>query len=222
MLKRGLVIGMGPSMFELEHLPYLANHPDKDLTLLVSDRALKPCLWAGVTPKKFPNFYVFSIEELTIVGEYMIAYKDAHLIKLVYSERSRMSAIETARRRKYVLEPFLWDWLKVTPNVGLMGFCYGWKELGLKEIGIIGMDLGGEKKAVPLLPGFDDLYYEKILNPHTGKVTVLVKATHGIWRETFLDFLQLCPKDVKIVNCTGGGCLFDKRIEWSNFKKWLA
>ncbi len=56
-----IVIGGGPSIKKHNHLKILKKSNFKG-SILVVDRMLKTVLEAGVTPKKFPKFFVISIE----------------------------------------------------------------------------------------------------------------------------------------------------------------
>ena len=56
-----IVIGAGPSVKNNNHLELLSKSHYKG-TIVCTDRMLIPCLKNGITPKKFPNFYVLTIE----------------------------------------------------------------------------------------------------------------------------------------------------------------
>lgn len=59
--KTAIVIGRGPSIKKFNHLELLANS-DYDGCIVCCDGKLKDALNAGVTPEKFPNYYVVSID----------------------------------------------------------------------------------------------------------------------------------------------------------------
>jgi len=59
--KAAIVIGAGPSLYEHKHLEMLAES-DFDGFVLVCDRVLKDALHAGVTPDKFPLYFVGSVD----------------------------------------------------------------------------------------------------------------------------------------------------------------
>ena len=56
-----IIIGKGPSLKKKNHLKILAESDYKG-TIVCCDGALIECLKAGVTPEKFPKFFVVSIE----------------------------------------------------------------------------------------------------------------------------------------------------------------
>ena len=56
-----IIIGAGPSLNDNDHLKLLSKSSFKG-TIICTDRILIPALKAGVTPKKFPNFYVITID----------------------------------------------------------------------------------------------------------------------------------------------------------------
>ena len=59
--KVSIVIGKGPSIKEHNHLELLAKSEFKG-NIICCDGALIASLKAGITPEKFPNFYVVCIE----------------------------------------------------------------------------------------------------------------------------------------------------------------
>ena len=64
-----IVIGAGPSIKKKKHLEMLAESNYQG-NIVCTDRSLIPCLKAGITPDKFPNFTVVSL----------FIYVDNHLI----------------------------------------------------------------------------------------------------------------------------------------------
>jgi len=56
-----IVIGAGPSVYEKNQLEILANSNYQG-TILCTDRMLIPCLKKGITPEKFSQFYVITID----------------------------------------------------------------------------------------------------------------------------------------------------------------
>lgn len=56
-----IVIGAGPSLEEHNHLKLLSKSNFKG-SIICTDRILIPTLKAGITPKKFPKFYVITID----------------------------------------------------------------------------------------------------------------------------------------------------------------
>ena len=56
-----IVIGKGPSLKKERHLEILAKS-DYQGTIICTDGILIDCLKSGVTPEKFSNFFVVSIE----------------------------------------------------------------------------------------------------------------------------------------------------------------
>ena len=71
-----IVIGAGPNVYEKKHLEVLANSNYKGV-IACTDRMLAPCLKNGITPKKFPKFFVLSMDPYEIT----IKYYDDEIIK---------------------------------------------------------------------------------------------------------------------------------------------
>ena len=57
-----LVVAAGPSIYKHNHIPLLSEHPTDKIALFLCDRMLLPCLKGGVTPDKFPHYYVGSVD----------------------------------------------------------------------------------------------------------------------------------------------------------------
>ena len=56
-----IVIGAGPGVYENNHLETLANSNYKGV-ILCTDRMLTTCLKNGITPEKFPQFFVLTTD----------------------------------------------------------------------------------------------------------------------------------------------------------------
>lgn len=70
-----IVIGRGPSLKKYDHLKKLANS-NYDGSIICCDSTLIPALEAGVTPEKFPNFYVVTID----AGDDMMNFYDSDIV----------------------------------------------------------------------------------------------------------------------------------------------
>lgn len=64
----GIVIGRGPSIIKHNHFEKLANS-NYDGAIICVDGALSNVLKSGITPKKFKNFFVITIDTQTSVKE---------------------------------------------------------------------------------------------------------------------------------------------------------
>jgi len=64
-----IVIGAGPSIKKHDHLKLLANSNYNGL-IICTDRALKSALESGITPEKFPKFFVVSIDPAKIISTF--------------------------------------------------------------------------------------------------------------------------------------------------------
>jgi len=71
-----IVIGGGPSVYEKNHLKILADSNYKG-AIVCTDRMLAPCLKNGITPKKFPKFFVLTMDPYQIT----IKFYEDKLIK---------------------------------------------------------------------------------------------------------------------------------------------
>jgi len=214
------VIGASPSLQEFNHLETLADS-DYHGYILACDRILERCYELNIIPD-----YVFTIEDLKIIKEYFPPVKKSQdTPKVRCSKRTKAEVRAHIMNCGYPLVEWDWDYLDVTPNVGLMAFAYAWKILEIKEIALIGMQTSIDEPNIPPLPKNSkayEMYYDKIYNPNYNETCYLVKAVHGIWRETFLDFLDLVPPDVEIYNCSEKGSLFHDRIIPNSLENFLG
>ncbi len=97
--KSAIVIGRGPSVKKHGHLELIANSEYKG-SIVCCDGALIAALKAGVTPDKFPNFYVVSIDPRNVITKYYddkIVDKHGPKIKGIFSTLTHPSTIERAR-----------------------------------------------------------------------------------------------------------------------------
>ena len=99
-LKSAIVIGRGPSVKKKGHLEMLAKSNFSG-AIICCDGALITTLKAGVTPDKFPNFYVVSIDPYPPIKKFYddkIVDKYGDKIKGVFSTIVKPTTIEKARK----------------------------------------------------------------------------------------------------------------------------
>ena len=220
-MAKGIIIGAGPSVFEKNHLELLSKS-NYNGTLLITDKMLKPCLDAGINPQRFSRFFVFTIEDLEIIANFFIETPHSNKIKVICSKRTKKTVIEKILSNNYNISIDSWEYLQVTPNVGLMAFCFAWRELKIDELCLIGMNTGTPNMTIPMNENSEafELFYKKILNPDLNEWTYLNPSAQ-LWREAFMDFLELMPSNTEVINCTEGGSLFGNGIKNMRFEDWL-
>ncbi len=208
-MRTGIVIGAGPSIFKYHHLKRLhdfAFEYGKKSYLLITDKMLKPCLEAGITPDLFLNYYVFTVEDMWQLDEFISNVKEAPKIRLIHSIRAKQPILDKARKIGYNLICDKWPYLDVLDNVGLMAFSYGWRVLKCDELILLGMDSTNYE---PLKFGENTDCYKEFYRKVNGyNLTPLEQ----LWYDGFMDLLQLAPDNLKILNATGGGILQHPRI----------
>ena len=94
-----IVIGRGPSLIRNNHLKLLAESYF-DGSIICTDGVLKTALEAGVTPNKFPKFYVVTIDAYREIKELYqdeIIKKYGNQIKGIFSTFSHPDAVSKAR-----------------------------------------------------------------------------------------------------------------------------
>jgi hypothetical protein len=95
-----IVIGRGPSAKKHNHLKLIANSKYKG-SIICCDGALIDSLEAGITPDKFPNYYVVTIDPDEIIRKYYdnkIVDKYGPKINGVFSTVVKPSTVERARK----------------------------------------------------------------------------------------------------------------------------
>jgi hypothetical protein len=95
-----IVIGRGPSINAKNHLQILANSNFSGI-IICTDGALIDVLKAGVTPDKFPNFYVVTIDAAEIIAtlyDHPIVDKFGKDIKGIFTTVSHPKTLERARK----------------------------------------------------------------------------------------------------------------------------
>jgi hypothetical protein len=100
-----IVIGAGPSLKKYKHLELLANSNFKG-SIICTDRSLIPALKAGVTPDKFPNFFVATID----TDEKIKNFYDDDLIKKysnqiygLFTTVTNPLTVDVARKQKILI-----------------------------------------------------------------------------------------------------------------------
>jgi len=99
-LKSAIVIGRGPSVKKKGHLEMLAKS-NFNGAIICCDSALITTLKAGVTPDKFPNFYVVSIDPYLPIKKFYddkIVDQYGDKIKGIFSTIVKPTTIEKARK----------------------------------------------------------------------------------------------------------------------------
>ncbi len=98
-LKSAIVIGRGPSVKKKGHLELLAKS-NFNGAIICCDGALINALKAGVTPEKFPNFYVVSIDPYSPAMKFYddkIVDRYGDKIKGIFSTIVKPTTVEKAR-----------------------------------------------------------------------------------------------------------------------------
>ena len=95
-----IVIGKGPSVKKNKHLELLANSDYKG-AIICCDGALVDALLAGVTPEKFPQYYVVTIDGMGIIRKYYdddVVDKYGIKIKGIFSTITHPLVVERAKK----------------------------------------------------------------------------------------------------------------------------
>jgi hypothetical protein len=95
-----IVIGRGPSIDEHKHLDMLANSNFKG-SIVCCDGKLIDTLKSGVTPEKFPNFYVVNIDPGSHTAKWFdhpLVFKFGSKIKGIFTTIANPTTVEQARK----------------------------------------------------------------------------------------------------------------------------
>ena len=97
-----IIIGAGPSIRNNNHLEFIAKSNFKG-TIVCTDRMLIPCLKNGITPKKFPKFYVLTIEPKNVTLAFYndpIVKKFHKGIRAILSTCTEHETVEIIKKNK--------------------------------------------------------------------------------------------------------------------------
>jgi len=193
---RALVVGGGPSL----DLEFVKNFRG---TLLVCDTVLKKCVDYGIKPG-----IVFTLEDISIFWK---LFEGAKACPVICSTRTHVNTLNYLKHYGFGIIVVNWEYIHLISNVGMMAFCYAWRELKIDEISLIGLDscVYGPVINPHSLPY--DFVYREIINP--DGVKCYLDPIHQVWHEQFIDFLKFAPDDLKILNYSNG-CLFGEKIKW--------
>jgi len=172
--KSAIVIGRGPSVKKKKHLELLANS-NFDGIIICCDGMLKNALEAGITPTKFPEYYVVSIDPYDPAKEF---YEDEIIKKYgssiigIFSTIVKPTTVEKARNAGIKIHWLhsLFDYdegkksfnqisalivrskkhvglpaIQTGGNVGTSSWFVGWKILKCNTICLIGINHGWEE-----------------------------------------------------------------------------
>lgn len=96
-----VVIGAGPSLKKHNHLEILANS-NYHGSIICTDRSLVPALKSGVTPEKFPNFFVLTIDTDETIKKFYeddIIKKFSNEINGIFTTVTNPSTVDEARKK---------------------------------------------------------------------------------------------------------------------------
>jgi len=140
-----IVIGAGPSIQEKKHLELLSNS-DYQGTILLTDRMLLPCLKQGITPDKFPKFFVLTIDPYMNTVNF---YKDELIsrygkkIKCILSTCTSPDTVKICKKNNFEIfwfHPLIDDYRKIESINKIMNLM---TKSDLNPKGFPGLQTGG-------------------------------------------------------------------------------
>ena len=121
-------------------------------------------------------------------------------------------------------------------NVGTSSWFIAWKILGIKNIGLIGINHGWEtddplekiishgfesdSKTIKPNEENNQKFIKKLYNPDFD-CYCLQDPIYQFYAESFKEFISRSPSWVNTINCTEGGAIFGNRIQSSKFIEFL-
>jgi len=176
--RSALVVGAGPSIWKHNHLQVIAES-DYGGVLFITDRMLIPCLKAEITPEKFPDYFVVSVdgnrEKILKFFDDPIVDKYADGITALFAATGAPTAVKRFKGRKYFFLGMLDPFHEMDSVTGFMNYmvkltavsCLGntgsaaiviAHYLGCKPIILCGMTLG----YLPETPLEETAYYQTL------------------------------------------------------------
>lgn len=169
-----IVIGRGPSIDKKRHLEMIANSNYKGC-IICCDGKLVDALKSGVIPKKFPNYYVITIDPGSHIQKLYhnpLVDEFGPKIKGVFPTIADPNSVESARKSGIKIHWFhsLFDYnegkksfnyisavmvrakndrglpaLQTGGNVGTSAWFFSWKILGCSTVALIGINHGWDE-----------------------------------------------------------------------------
>ena len=143
--RSAIVVGAGPSVKKNNHLEILANS-NYNGAIVCTDRMLISCLKSGVTPKKFPKFYVLTIEPKDVTSKYYndkIVQKYSKGISVALSTCTRHETVEVCKKNRlkiFWFHPLIDDFRKTGSINKIMNMM---SKSDKNPRGLSGMQTGG-------------------------------------------------------------------------------
>jgi len=224
-MNKALVIGGGPSIEKYGHLKLLQKSNFKG-KLFIADVMLKKCLEAGITPDKFPEFYVVSVEFGTYIRNFYTSDLKAELSQkyaakircLLFAYENDFTELLRSLGFQVTVLPDN-EHSRTFANVGITGWFLAYDMYKCDEVALIGFNMGRAKDHLKLFPDyFVPLFFKSGYNPDL-KSDYILDPGYEYFRETFLEWIE--KLGVRTINCSQEGSLYGPGIINMEFKQWL-
>ena len=222
---KAIVIGAGPALKKFNHLNLLAKSKFKGY-VFVSDVVLREALDAGVTPDKFPNYFVISVEYGTYIRNFYTTDLNIDLTRkyapkitaLLYAHETDFTkALRELGFNIILMEQD--EYTDVFCNVGITGWWLAWDRFKCDEIGLIGINMSHGKEYLDNFPEFmHKLFFKSGYNEEL-KCEYVLDPLYQYFQKTFLEWLE--RRHVKTVNCTQEGAIEGPGVTNMPFREWL-
>ena len=216
-----LIIGAGPSLSSnLEEYKRLGGFPG---IVICTDGALNKTLKAGIIPT-----YCSTLEDTADLDKYYnteIVKEKGKLVGHCYvSDRvhpkvkTQIKEVGMDLHNAGKVRGF------ITSNVGLFSWLIAGQVQDAKEIYLIGTDHCYSKEKPPPVHRDSELFqvgFHVLINSYNDEELILHPA-FLLWKEEFDYYVKKFP-EIKTVNCTGRGALFNKEYFWQpikDMKEW--
>lgn len=221
-VKKCIVIGAGPSLERYDQLKTLAKSKYKG-KLIVTDLILKKVLDAGITPDKFPLFYVVSSEDggdVQPLFHHDIIGKWADKIRIIlFTVHKDVESYIKGLKMTTQIKNDTFE-TSLLANVGGMCWYAAWKYLNCNEIAMIGMN---HSYPVDHLKKFSVRYQTLFFKSGHNDVfdnDYVLDPVYQYFSSTFNELLTKMPKEIKTINCSEEGAIF-QHCENMRFKDYV-
>jgi len=115
--KSSIIIGKGPSVYEKKHLEMLSTSQYND-TIICSDIMLITALKQGITPEKFTDFYVLTVDGDSVQADFYddpLVEKYSDKIKVILSTCTSPTVMKVCKKNRldvYWFNPLIDDFRK--------------------------------------------------------------------------------------------------------------
>ena len=226
-MTRAIVIGGGPSIDG--NIAEMKRLGDFDGHILCTDNSV-----ARMLESDYRNFHAVTLEDTPDLDKYytpdVVKKHGEEILGAFVSERVHSNTKHAMKEAGMEIKRVPECKGYITSNVGLYCWLIATQHFKCNEVLLVGMDHCYGKDQKPKVdknssdPVEQELYqyaFQELVNPFDDE-TLILHPANQLWHEEFIWYQEKYP-NVKTINCTGRGALYEKCFKWnpiSQMKNW--